>query len=73
MEVLYFLEGIRNPVLDFIVQAITFVGEETFFLALGLFLIWCCNKRDGYLVLLVSFSGIVINQFLKMVFRVPRP
>lgn len=73
MEVLYFLEGIRNPVFDFIVQAITFVGEETFFLALGLFLIWCCNKRDGYLVLLVSFSGIVINQFLKMVFRVPRP
>ena len=73
MEVLYFLEGIRNPVFDFIVQTITFVGEETFFLALGLFLIWCCNKRDGYLVLLVSFSGIVINQFLKMVFRVPRP
>lgn len=73
MEVLYFLEGIRNPVLDFVVQVITFVGEETFFLALGMFLIWCCNKRDGYLVLLVSFSGIVINQFLKMWFRVPRP
>lgn len=73
MEVLYFLESIRNPVFDFIVQAITFVGEETFFLALGLFLIWCCNKRDGYMVLLVSFSGIVINQFLKMCFRVPRP
>ena len=51
MEVLYFLESIRNPVLDVLVQAITLVGEETFFLALGLFLIWCCNKRDGYLVL----------------------
>lgn len=73
MEFLYFLESIRNPVLDAIVQAITLVGEETFFLALGLFLIWCCNKRDGYMVLLVSFSGIVINQFLKMWFRVPRP
>ncbi len=73
MEVLYFLESIRNPVLDVIVQAVTLVGEETFFLALGLFLIWCCNKRDGYLVLMVSFTGIVVNQFLKMCFRVPRP
>ena len=73
MEVLYFLEGIRNPVLDVLVQAITLVGEETFFLALGLFLIWCCNKRDGYLVLMVSFTGIILNQFLKMCFRVPRP
>lgn len=73
MEVLYFLESIRNPVLDVLVQMITLIGEETFFLALGLFLIWCCNKRDGYLVLLVSFTGIVINQFLKMLFRVPRP
>ena len=73
MEVLYFLEGIRNPVLDALVQAVTLVGEETFFLALGLFLIWCCNKRDGYLVLMVSFTGIIVNQFLKMIFRVPRP
>ena len=73
MEVLYFLESIRNPVLDVLVQAITLVGEETFFLALGLFLIWCYNKRDGYLVLLVSFTGIILNQFLKMWFRVPRP
>lgn len=73
MEVLYFLEGLRNPVFDVIVQAVTLVGEETFFLALGLFLIWCCNKRDGYMVLMVSFTGIIINQFLKMIFRVPRP
>ena len=73
MEVLYFLESIRNPVLNVLVQAITLVGEETFFLALGLFLIWCCNKRDGYLVLMTSFTGIILNQFLKMCFRVPRP
>lgn len=73
MEVLYFLEGLRNPVLDVVVQAVTLVGEETFFLALGLFLIWCCNKRDGYTVLMVSFTGMVINQFLKMIFRIPRP
>ena len=73
MGVLYFFESIRNPVLDVLVQIITLVGEETFFLALGLFLIWCCNKRDGYLVLMTSFTGIILNQFLKMCFRVPRP
>ncbi len=73
MEVLYFFEGIRNPVLDALVQAITLIGEETFFLALGLFLIWCCNKRNGYAVLMVGFTGMVVNQFLKMAFRIPRP
>ena len=73
MEVLYFLQELRNPVFDVIVQAITLVGEETFFLALGLFLLWCANKRDGYMVLMVGFTGMVVNQFLKMIFRIPRP
>ena len=73
MGFLYFLESIRNPVLDFLMSAITFVGGEAVFLAIAIVLIWCVNKRNGYFTLLTCFFGIVINQTLKLIFRIPRP
>ena len=73
MEVLYFFESIRNVVLDTFFSVITLGGEETVFMALGMIFFWCVNKYRGYYLLCVGFAGTVINQFLKMLFRVPRP
>ena len=73
MEFLYFLESIRNPFLDFLMSTITFIGGEAVFLAVAIILIWCVNKRNGYFTLLTCFFGIVINQTLKLLFRIPRP
>ena len=73
MQLLYFFESIRNPVLDALFSLITHLGEETVFLVMLLILFWCVDKRAGYLVSIVGFSGIFINQCLKMTFRVPRP
>ena len=73
MAFLYFLESIRNPILDLFFSMITLCGEETVFMAIGLVVFWCFDKRQGYYLLCVGFLGTVINQFLKMVFRVPRP
>lgn len=73
MEVLYFLEGIRNPVLDAIVSVITLFGEETVFMAVCMIIFWCIDKWQGYYLLLTGFAGTVINQTLKMTFKVPRP
>ena len=73
MEFLYFLEGIRNPVLDALFSLITHCGEETVFMAIGLIVFWCVHKYKGYYLLCVGFIGTLINQFLKMVFRIPRP
>ena len=73
MQLLYFFESIRNPVLDALFSVITLLGEETVFLVLLLTLFWCVDKRAGYFVSIVGFSGIFINQCLKMTFRVPRP
>jgi undecaprenyl-diphosphatase len=70
---LYFLEGIRNPVLDFLFSIITVGGEETAFLAVGLIVFWCVGKYQGYYLLCTGFLGTITNQFLKMVFRIPRP
>ena len=73
MELLYFLEGIRNPVLDAIMSFITLFGDETLFMALAMLMFWCVDKYRGYLVLCVGFVGTLINQFLKLTFRIPRP
>ena len=73
MNFLRFLEGIRNPVFDFVFSLITHLGEETIFMAIAIAMFWCFSKKDGYYLLSVGFVGTVINQFLKLLFRIPRP
>ena len=73
MDFLYFLEGLRNPVCDAFFSVVTQLGEETVFILLGLLFFWCINKWEGYYILTVGLIGTVINQFLKLWFRIPRP
>lgn len=73
MSFLYFLEDIRNPVLNFFFSFITLFGEETIFMAIGMIVFWCVDKFKGYYLLCVGFFGTILNQFLKIVCRVPRP
>ncbi len=73
MEFLYFLESIRNPVLDAFFSIITMLGEETVFMAIGMIVFWCMDKYQGYYLLCTGFLGTAINQFLKMTFKVARP
>ncbi|MBR5288926.1 MAG: phosphatase PAP2 family protein [Clostridia bacterium] len=73
MAILYFLEGLRTPVLDAFFSLITHFGEETLFILIGLLFFWCVNKKEGYYLLCTGLAGTVINQFLKLFFRIPRP
>ena len=73
MKVLYALESIRMPWLDTVMAAITHLGEETVFMVAALFVFWCVSKRHGYYLLAIGFAGTVLNQFLKLLFRIPRP
>lgn len=73
MELLYWFESIRNSVLDVIMSTITRLGEETVFMVVAMFVFWCVDKRRGYYLLSVGFVGTLINQWLKIVCRVPRP
>lgn len=73
MSFLYWLEGIRIPVLNEFMLLITQLGEETAFLVAALILFWCVNKYFGYYVLSVGFIGTLANQFMKLWFRIPRP
>ncbi|MBO5745969.1 MAG: phosphatase PAP2 family protein [Clostridia bacterium] len=73
MAFLKLLEGIRNPILDVIFSTVTHLGEETIFIVVGILFFWCINKKEGYFLLSVGLIGTVINQFLKLWFRIPRP
>ncbi len=73
MELLYVLEGLRTPVGDAFFSLITHLGEETLFIVAGLLVFWCIDKWEGYYLLSVGLTGTVINQFLKLWFRIPRP
>lgn len=73
MSLLYLLERIRTPFLDTVMQFFTYFGEETLFLVLALTVFWCIDKREGYYLLFVGFFGTILNQFLKLYYRIPRP
>lgn len=73
MPILYFMESIRNPVLDAVFATVTHVGEETFFILLALLFFWCIDKKEGYYLLSIGFLGTVLSLFLKIIFRIPRP
>lgn len=73
MEFLRLLEGIRTPFFNVVFQYITMFGEETLFMVAAMIFFWCIDKKCGYFLLYVSFLGATVNQFLKLIFCVPRP
>ena len=73
MSFLYMLENIRVPGVNEFMLAVTYLGDEIAFLVTALILIWCADKRTGYYVLSVGFLGTILNQFMKLWFRIPRP
>ncbi len=73
MDFLYLLEGLRHPVLDALFSLVTELGGETVFLVAALTVFWCLDKRQGYYLLSVGFLGTLVNQFLKITCRIPRP
>ena len=73
MEILHALESIRCPFLDAVMYGITQLGGEAIFMAVAIVVFWCIDKSKGYFILTVGFLSTVVNQFLKLIFRVPRP
>lgn len=73
MNFLLLLQDIRNPVLDFLLMGITFLGSETIVISLICILYWCIDKRLAYQMGLVFFVSGMIVQTMKVIFRVDRP
>ncbi|MBR3503512.1 MAG: phosphatase PAP2 family protein [Clostridia bacterium] len=73
MAFLRLLEGLRNPICDSLMNAVTLMGDETVFLVVCLIVFWCVCKQEGYFLLAAGLGGTIANQWLKIALRVPRP
>ena len=73
MAFLRFLESIRLPFFDAFFSLITYLGDELVFMTVAIFVFWCVSKREGYFILLGGFAGTLVNQTLKLAFRISRP
>jgi glycerophosphoryl diester phosphodiesterase/membrane-associated phospholipid phosphatase len=73
MGFLYTLEAIRNPVMNALFSAITFLGSEWLFIGAAIVVFWCFSKKHGYYLIATGTVGTVLNQFLKIVCQIPRP
>lgn len=73
MEILEFIAGIRTPSLDQFFLLITKLGEELFLILIALYVAWCKDKKNGYYLFIVGFCGLMVNQIIKFIARVPRP
>ena len=73
MEFLRMLEGMRTPLLDKIMQLVTYFGQELFIIAIICLLFWCMDKRFAYQLGFVYFTAGLCVQTLKITFRIPRP
>ncbi len=73
MEFLRLLEGLRTPFFDAFFSLVTRLGEETVFMAVGMLILWCVDKKWGFRFFLIGLVGNALNQLLKAIFVVPRP
>lgn len=73
MEFLRLISEIRTPILTVIMSALTFLGEQTFVIALVCFFYWCYNKQLAKKICLNYFISGLSIQALKLSFRIPRP
>lgn len=73
MPLLKLLEGLRAPWLTKIMDTVTLMGDETFFMLTALIILWCVSKKWGFRMLFIGLAGTAANQLLKAIFLVPRP
>lgn len=73
MDILYALEKIRTPFWNGVMSAVTQLGGEVIFIVAAVVVFWCVSKLEGYYLMTIAFCGTVLNQFLKLICRVPRP
>lgn len=73
MNFLWFLSSYRSPILDKVMQLITYFGQDLLIIVAICTLYWCIDKKFAYLVGFNYFVSGLLIQTLKITFRIPRP
>ena len=70
---LHTLANLRLPALTWLLEKLTYLGDEKLFVVISLIVFWCFSKRGGLYMLTTGFGVSSIGQTLKLLFRIPRP
>ncbi len=73
LDFIYTIQLAQGPLLDAIFKAITFMGDEEFFLILLPLLFWCVDFAVGVRVAFAFLLSTYANNVLKGLFAHPRP
>lgn len=73
MDFLYFLQELRNPVLDTIISLLTHIGSEVVVIGVLCLFFWCLDKKTAYKLCFTYFISGLAVQGLKIACRVERP
>ncbi len=73
IDLIVVIQQIHGPALDSIFRAITFMGEEEFYLLLLPLLIWCVDFALGARLAILFLLSSYLNADLKNLFQQPRP
>ncbi|MBQ8707319.1 MAG: phosphatase PAP2 family protein [Succinivibrionaceae bacterium] len=70
---LHTLANLRLPALTWLLEKLTYLGDEKLFVVISLIVFWCFSKRGGLYMLTTGFGVSSVGQALKLLFRIPRP
>ena len=73
MQILYALEKLRVPFLEYFFTGISYLGSEITAAVVVFVILWCVDKRKGYFILSNVLIGTGINQAIKLGAHVARP
>jgi len=72
-DIILAIQTIANPVLDWFFIAVTFLGNEDFYIAVLPVIYWCVDKKFGIRLAIVFLASVYINSLLKDIFATTRP
>ncbi|MDY6878086.1 MAG: phosphatase PAP2 family protein [Chloroflexota bacterium] len=73
IDLIHTIQLVHGPTLDAIFKAVTFLGEEEFFLILLPLLFWCVDFIIGARLAFAYLLSVYVNAGLKNLFAHPRP
>jgi membrane-associated phospholipid phosphatase len=72
-DIILLIQQISSPILDIVFKAITFLGNENFYLLAIPLTYWCIDKKFGVKLGIVFLLCAYLNDFLKHIFETARP
>jgi membrane-associated phospholipid phosphatase len=72
-SILLYFQELGNPVLDFIFELITMLGEKNILIGVIAWIYWNMDKKKGFILSYTLLFSLVVNTVLKISFHRQRP